>query len=385
MNERPRNEGNATEEEQPVHNEIPEPMTPGGKRFLRLWAAGVLLLYLVGGYLGVRTLRGYAAEDRRIQQARLESVTSGPKVLLPSPPPGERPVDVAAGVYLNRISELAIKESAWTADFNLWFRWSGDTLSPGEDFRVVNGQVQLREKLESSASGAERYEEYRVIARMMKEFDPSCFPFGYVGLLVEVEDAAHGVETLRYVADECNSGVAAEAMMRSVKLIRSMVGVTTRSSRAGLAQPGKPDGSRRVHPQLFFAILGMPAGFSIYLRLFQALFASVAVALITLYIKPIHIDCRFGLPVGGFFAAVANNVFVATLLPVADRLTLSDMVNRASLLTIFLVLVQSVISLYIFDTMGRERLARIFDRVSFALLLAGYVAVNLALPLAARP
>ena len=117
----------------------------------------------------------------------------------------------------------------------------------------------------------------------------------------------------------------------------------------------------------------------------KAHFASVSVALMALFIKPIHIDCRCGLPVGGFFAAVGNGIFVGTLLPQADRFTLSDMVNATGLLTIFLIMVQSVMSLHIYDTMGNERLSRLFDRVSFAVLLIGYAAVNLALPLSARP
>jgi hypothetical protein len=37
-----------------------------------------------------------------------------------------------------------------------------------------------------------------------------------------------------------------------------------------------------------------------------------------------------------------------------------------------------------FDSRGRERLSRLFDRVSFAILLSGYVAINLAQPFAAR-
>jgi len=53
--------------------------------------------------------------------------------------------------------------------------------------------------------------------------------------------------------------------------------------------------------------------------------------------------------------------------------------------TIFLTLVQSAISLYILDTMGRERLSRFFDKVSFAVFLIGYAVVNLLLVFAARP
>jgi len=40
-------------------NDLKDTMTPRGYRFVALWAAGILLLYAVGGYFGVRTLQGY--------------------------------------------------------------------------------------------------------------------------------------------------------------------------------------------------------------------------------------------------------------------------------------------------------------------------------------
>ena len=131
-------------------------------------------------------------------------------------------------------------------------------------------------------------------------------------------------------------------------------------------------------------MLVFPPSTALYIKMFQALFASVAVALIALFIKPSMIDCRFGLPVGGFFASVANNIFVGGILPPGEGVTLTAMVNTIGLATIFLILVQSTISLYIEDTMRQERLWIFFDRVSFVVFLIGYAAVNLMLPLAAR-
>jgi hypothetical protein len=118
--------------------------------------------------------------------------------------------------------------------------------------------------------------------------------------------------------------------------------------------------------------------------MFQALFASVAIALIVFFIKPIHVDPRFGLGVGAFFAAVGNNIFVGSMLPPAEGIALTGMVNAIGLATIFLTLVQSTISLYILDTMGQEKLRRFFDKVSFVVFLIGYAVINLMLPLAAR-
>ncbi len=168
--------------------------------------------------------------------------------------------------------------------------------------------------------------------------------------------------------------MGSEGLPRNARLARSLVGVTARRNAAG--QPG--------HSQFFFAMLVATNSVQMYLSLFQALFAAVAVALIVFFIKPTHVDPRFGLPVGGFFAAVGNNIFVSSQLPASDRLSLAELTNAFGLVTIFLVLVQSAISLHILDTLGQERLSRFFDRVFFVVLLLGYGAVNLALPLAAN-
>jgi hypothetical protein len=60
------------------------------------------------------------------------------------------------------------------------------------------------------------------------------------------------------------------------------------------------------------------------------------------------------------------------------------MVNAIGLATIFLILVESTVSLYILDTRGQDRLSRVLDRVSFVVMGFGYVVLNLILPLAAR-
>ena len=74
--------------------------------------------------------------------------------------------------------------------------------------------------------------------------------------------------------------------------------------------------------------------------------------MIFFFIKPIHVDPRFGLSVGAFFAAFGNNIFIGTLPPQSDRIMLAQIVNSISLGTIFLTLVQSAIALYILDIPG---------------------------------
>jgi hypothetical protein len=368
-------------------DDLKDRMTRKGYWFVGLWAFGILLLYFIGGYLGVRTLLTYRAETEKFRQTWIESVTTEPDARAPEikMAPGAKPVDVIVGVYINSIGEISLKESGWTADFDIWFRWTGDQVRPGENFQVVNGQIDQREKKEAYVTGQEHYERSRVKARLTKFFDASRFPFSDQGMTIQMEDSTHGAERLRYVADEQESGINRLGVLQSLKIKKSLMTVKLHSygSRRGdlRLSPNTAD----VHSRFILAMLVSPPSTVLYMKMFQALFASIAIAFVVFFIKPIHVDPRFGLGVGALFAAIGNNIFVGTMVPPAEEMTLTAMVNAIGLATIFLTLVQSTISLYILDTMGKENLRRFFDKVSFVVFLVGYAVVNLMLPLAARP
>jgi hypothetical protein len=367
-------------------NDLKDTITRRSYRFVILWAAGVLLLYGIGGYIGVWTLQGYKAETEKFRQTWIESKTTDVDAQVPDikMPAGAKPVEVLVGIYINRIGEFSIREGNWIADFDIWFRWTGDGVKPGENFQVVNGQIDLREKKKGYLRGREQYERYRVKVRLTKYFDPSRFPFSDEGVTIQVEDDVRGAETLRYIADEQGSGINRLGIPQNMKIAKSLVTVKLHNYGSGRGDPRLPAGASDIHSRFIFAMLGSPPGWGLFGMMFQALFASVAIAFIAFFIKPIHVDPRFGLGVGAFFAAIGNNIFVGTILPQAERVTLAGMVNGVGLGTIFLTLVQSAISLYILDTMGREKLRRFFDKVSFAVFLIGYAVVNLMLVFAAN-
>jgi hypothetical protein len=240
------------------------------------------------------------------------------------------------------------------------------------------------EKRASFESGSEHYAEYGVEARITRTSDGSRFPIAETGLLIDVEDTTSSGASFRYLADKADSEIRAGAIPHSMDLVDFMVSAGTSSSPSAPLRPKLERETGEARSHFIFAMLVEPDRAGIYMRLFRALFGAVAIAFIVFFIKPHHVDPRFGLPVGGFFAAVTNTVSLSTILPYSDRVTLVDMVNLAGLLTIGLILVQSAISLHVEDS-GRERLSLFFDRVSFAVFFVGYAAANLILPISARP
>jgi hypothetical protein len=177
--------------------------------------------------------------------------------------PGVKRVDVLVGIYINSIGEVSLKESGWTADFDIWFRWTGDEVRPGSTFEVVNGRIDQRDKKEAYVTGREHYERYRVKARLIKFFDDTRFPLSDDTLTIQVEDSTHEAERLRYVADTQESGISRSGVPPSWQIKKSFMTVKMHSygSRRGEARLSPSTGE--VHSRFIFAIHVSPPRHSI--------------------------------------------------------------------------------------------------------------------------
>ncbi|MDE3137257.1 MAG: hypothetical protein KGL59_11830 [Acidobacteriota bacterium] len=348
--------------------------------FVALWASGVLLFYTVIGILGVNRLNRYKTQTHEMRNAWFASEMMGSSAATPVPDSPLAATPVAVTVLVNRIGDFSLREGRWDTDFDISFRWLGDQIDPGATFRVVNGEVLSRQKEFSETVDGERYERYNVRARIEQAFDPARFPFSDAALLVAIEDVSHDASVMSYQVSRSGIKIGNRAIGTGLKITKSYTG-TKLYNYGPMDRP--PSASGEVYSRFLFALFVEPRGREIYAKMFQALFASVAIALVIFFIKPTFVDPRFGLGVGAFFAAIGNNIFVVTLLPPAGRVTLTDMVNLIGLVTIFLTLVQSTISLHFCDT-DRWRLSRFFDRLCFPVFLLGYAVVNFLLPFVSK-
>ena len=119
------------------------------------------------------------------------------------------------------------------------------------------------------------------------------------------------------------------------------------------------------------------------MKMFVALFVAVGIAMLAFFIKPTEVDPRFGLGVGALGVVIVNTYVTSSLVPDTGVMTLADIVNQVGIVTISLSLMQSAISLYLYEMKGKKKLSRFFDRVSFVIFLAGYSVINVVLPWAA--
>ena len=355
------------------------------RRNIWIWAIALLVLFGAVGAIASRAVykNKIDAIHRHNDRMNPEVGEGGTK-----PPPtalheGENPVRAQAGIYLDRIIDLSVKEAKWTVDFYLWFRWKGTAVDPGENLQIVDGSIESKEKAGEYTNGDEHYVLYRVVARITKFFDVSRFPRDDHVLTINIESPASERSSLLFVADKENSGVSSRVQIPGYTIYQEALLEKPHAYRSTHGDPRVASGTEKIQSQIRMGLWIHRQDSGFYLKMFVPLFTAAGVALIAFFVKPTEVDPRFGLGVGALGAAIVNTYVTSSLVPDTGVMTLADTVNQVGILTIFLSLMQSAISLYLYERKGKKRLSRLFDRVSFVIFLAGYSVINLVLPWAA--
>ena len=364
-----------------------------GSIFVAVWATVTAISFATTGYLLASTTQHaqttYAASiaaqiDASARNTQPDSQTTSPNLTRNIPPPA----DVSIGIYLQSIPEVSLQNSRWTADFDIWFNWTGDGINPIDNFQVVGGTIALKDKKAdvTRAIGGKKkhYALYHVQAQIQRSFNIAAYPFGGDVMFITIEMPDQLSDRLRWVPDTRSSGYKPQAVIPdgfNIKLAAAMAYPFTYQTSFG--DPRLPQDSKPTYSRFSFLVWVNRTDFGIYLKLVLTTLACVAVALIAFFIKPTDVDPRFGLGVGAFFAAASSTAVVASTLPITGTIAFVSIVNAIGLLTIFLTLVQSTISLYMFDRKGEETLSAWFDKVSFVVFFIGYTSINIAIPLLA--
>jgi hypothetical protein len=346
----------------------------GGKTsnrgFLIVWVALLLALALLAGW----SVLSPAVSNKNAAFASYQKLAAIPNQGLA----GKLPVNV--GISIEKISDFSIKNVAWNADFYVWFRWkqpADDPLfNPGDTFQIVAGTISSKQKIADETNSDEHYALYRVSASVNYPFDVTRYPVDDHLLRLFIVDPVH--PDIQYIADRQNSRVSTAISIPGYQIAKTVIGAETVAENTNLGNPSSP----RDFARFGFGIFILRQGYGFYIKLFQALFAAVGVALLSGFFKA-HEEIRIELLVGGFFAAVANSYITSTYLPDTGSMTLMDKINAIGLVTIFLCMIQTVISGR-FVKSGGEEFSRLFDKISFGLIAVLYLTLNIALPLASQ-
>lgn len=353
--------------------------------FVRGWVIGLAVLYVLVAVIGLAIVNGEKRHAARNHALRMDPAAVEPGKTPPDPLPASGDfTPVKIGLYLDGIETLSIKDSYWTATFYLWFSWKGDkALDPGKTFQLVDAKIDKKELVENYAGpDGQNYQRYRVSARINKFFNTTRIPLDDHMLNIYVEDAARDGSKLRYVAD-AGTNVSSRVKVLGYDITGFGSVVKPHTYKTSYGDPRMSEAARTTFTEYAFALTIKRSSIGMYLKLFIGLFAGVLLTLGSFFIRPSDTGPRFALPSAAYFGAVANAYLVNSLLPSSGQFGLTDLVTGIGLLTIFLCLVCSLTSGFLFLKRDEKELSRRLDRASWMVNGAAFISINIALPVSA--
>ena len=248
-------------------------------------------------------------------------------------PPNSKKVVI--GTYLERIEELNIKESYWTYEFYLWFKWNPkeiDFLGKNDlshknelSFTIINGDIlksDLVDRYIDSSNNIE-YIQYYVKAKNTQFFDVSLYPIDKHDLIIPIEHKWIDRKNLYFEPDTNDSKVSSRVMVNgyekenSVKLIEKPHAYKSARGNPKFSSDYKTDFS-----QFRMAVRIYKGGLSVILKLFLILYIAVLVT----FIAPFAPDpSRY--TVGALFTAAGGSYILASKLPSTNVFSLAEIIN----------------------------------------------------------
>jgi hypothetical protein len=114
----------------------------------------------------------------------------------------------------------------------------------------------------------------------------------------------------------------------------------------------------------------------LFMKIFLGMYIAFLIAVISFTPHPSEMEPRFGLPVGGLFAAVGNKYIIDSLLPESSSFTLVDTLHALTFVGIFATLLVSAIALKQYDNGMKERSEQT-NRLGAKLVVSTYAFLNL--------
>lgn len=289
-------------------------------------------------------------------------------------------IKVKTGIYVDRIFDVVLRHIHWKVDFYIWFTWTGPNVHPGDNFQIINGEIIAKELKTKTDVGDIHYELYRVTAEITKLFNITRYPRDNHMMTILIEDTRHQSFDLTYVPDAEDSAISSRVKIPGYEIWRKGLVEKDHSYKTRRGDPRLPEGYKSTYSQLVFGIGIKRASWGLYLKMFVGIFAAVCLSILAFFISPAHTSPRFAIGIGAFFASIASIYVISSQIPLSSAYTLTDFVTASSVITIFMTLLTSTISVGIYHRWqaGKAWASRL-DRTAQIIFLIGYTTLSVTL------
>jgi hypothetical protein len=288
------------------------------------------------------------------------------------------------GLYINCIYDLKLDDKSYMVDFWMWMNYKNDSLDFQNNLDITNSKDAGFSHYTKEKKAGMNWVAQKCRAQIRHQWDVSNFPFDRQKLRIEIEDTEKDTTRMIYIADKLNSKldpcfITSEWNIESFAIIDKAKTYATNYGNPLLS-------GNSTYPQVVAEInIKRNHSWLLLLKLLTGAYVAFLISSLVFFVSSDNQDSRFGLCVGGLFAAIGNKYITESVVPTTNANTLMDNVHNLTFAFILLIVIISIISLKLHESEDprKRELSLKIDRVSFWAVLLSYTVINVAMVICA--
>jgi hypothetical protein len=287
---------------------------------------------------------------------------------------GQGPDTVKVGAYVISVHDINFRDKEYTIRFWLWFLYDNPDFDFQNQLDIPNAKEIDEPEVVSDTVEGKTWVQLKMKCTMKESWVVHNFPFDKQHLRVRVENIVFDKNKLIFKADTRHSMFDDIEGMDGWIVKDFKVSSDTTRYDTGFGDP------RRGHDAQTFSTFKIDLdierdAWGLFAKIFIGMYIAFLIALISFVSHPWELEPRFGLPVGGLFAAVGNKYIIDSLLPESPEFSLVDTLHSLTFFGILAVLAVSAISMVFYNADNKDACLRA-DKIGSRIVMIGYVALN---------
>jgi hypothetical protein len=280
---------------------------------------------------------------------------------------------VKVGTYVISLHDINFHDKEYTIRFWLWFIYDNPNFDFSKQLDIPNAkEIEPPEIIVDSIDG-KAWAIMKMKCTMKERWDVQDFPFDMQHLHVQIENTLFDNKKLVFVPDIKGSRFDEKEALDGWTIKNFRVHQSNNDYETGFG-----DSSSDFQEFSTFNIeMDIERNaWGLFAKIFVGMYIAFLIAVVSFTPRPSELEPRFGLPVGGLFAAVGNKYIIDSVLPESSVFTLVDTLHSFTFFAIFMTLVVSAITLKLHDN-GKTELSLRVNRIGAITVIAVYVIANL--------
>lgn len=281
------------------------------------------------------------------------------------------------GLYINSLYDFKLEDKSFMADFWMWVNHKVDSNNFENVIELPNSKSAEFTHFAKEKKGNGEWVTQKCKAEVMHHWDVSCFPFDKQILRIEIEDSEFDTSRMVYVADTINSKIDSSFNSKEWEIERFSLKEDVKTYHTTYGNPELS--GKSSYPRIVAQIeIKRNNSWVMLAKMLTGAYVAFFISCLVFFVSSENQDSRFGLCVGGLFAAIGNKYIVESVVPTSTTNTLMDNAHNLTFTFILIIVLVIVVSLHLFESGddNKKALSKRIDKFAFFSIVTAYTLIN---------